>query len=49
MFNSNKKHRVSYFYGVILVHFGLDSNISCHSRNLPILNGEIYMICYMVN
>jgi len=47
MFNSNKKPRVSYFYGVILVHFGLDSKISSHRRNLVILNGEnLYDMLY---
>ena len=47
MFNSNKKYRVSYFYGVILVHFGLDSKISSHRRNLAILNGEnLYDMLY---
>jgi hypothetical protein len=40
MFNSKKKYRVSYIYGVRLVHFGLASNISSHSVNLPKLNGE---------
>ena len=40
MFNSKKKYRVSYFYGVRLVHFGLASNISSYRRNLAILNGE---------
>jgi len=38
MINSNKNRVVSYFYGVKLVRFGLDSNISC--GNIPILNGE---------
>jgi len=47
MFNSKKKYRVSYFYGVRLVHFGLASNISSYRRNLAILNGEnLYDMLY---
>jgi hypothetical protein len=43
MINSNKiNFRVaSYiFYGIKMVRFGLDSNISCLSVNIPNLNGE---------
>lgn len=44
MFNSSNKikSRVAsyFFYGIRMVRFGLDSNISCHSENLPELNGE---------
>jgi len=43
MFNSNKSmnYRVaSYFYGIKMNRFGLGSNISIHSGNIPNLNGK---------